>query len=170
MRELLVVALVPLFWCAFGGLCGSVEFVKLTTFAGYWRGVGTDRALPMFSLQQTTCGADVNASISTMKILVSCTGEAGLSKEIEIEAAIVGDEITGNLSQKTTLPIIPSTVVTGAITGHRGPDFAVFDVVPDFFPKVAVTLQAQGTTSFTLYASMGEAELMSVSFHRSRKP
>lgn len=168
MRQLPVAAIIALLCCSTGR---GTEFVKLTTFVGNWRGTGTDRALPLLALQNTVCVADVDANVRTMKSSLSCTGEAGLQKDIEIEAAIDGDRITGTLSQKTSLPSIPSTTVTGKVTGYRGVDSAIFDVdVAYLLPKVTVTLQAQGAAAFTLQASMAGAELMNISFSRSVKP
>jgi hypothetical protein len=52
---------------------------KFMDFNGNWQGSGTDRNLPFETTQPT-----VDADLRTMNSLVSCSGDAGLKKDIRL--------------------------------------------------------------------------------------
>ena len=140
-------------------------------FNGNWQGSGTDRNLPFETTQRTSCRATVDANLSTMNSLISCSGDAGLKKDIRLNIILDGEAFTGSLIQKSMTPGSPVTVLDGSVYGHATDTTADFRIeFPGLMPKVTVTLRRDSASSFSMQASVWGAVLMDVTFNRTAKP
>jgi hypothetical protein len=140
-------------------------------FNGAWQGSGTDRDLPFETTQRTSCRATVDANLRTMNSLMSCSGDAGLRKDIRLNIILDGDAFAGSLTQKATTPGTSVTVLDGSVYGHVTNTTADFRVdFPGLMPKVTVTLRRDSASSFSMQASVWGAVLMDVTFDRTVKP
>jgi len=144
---------------------------KFMDFNGNWQGSGTDRKFPFETTQRTSCRATVDADLRTMNSLISCSGDAGLKKDIRLNIILDGDAFAGSLTQKATTPGSPVTVLDGSVYGHATGTTADFRVdFPGLMPKVTVALRRDSVSSFSMQASVWGAVLMDVTFDRTVKP
>jgi hypothetical protein len=140
-------------------------------FNGNWQGSGADRNLPFETAQRTSCRATVDADLSTMNSLISCSGDAGLKKDIRLNIILDGEAFTGSLIQKAMTPGSSVTVLDGSVYGHATDTTADFRIdFPGLMPKVTVTLRRDSASSFSMQASVWGAVLMDVTFDRAVKP
>src|SRR5277367_6258846 len=109
---------------------------KFMEFNGSWQGGGTDRNMPLETTQRTNCRATIEATIRTMNSLISCSGEAGLKKNIRLDVIFDGDDFTGTLNQKATTAGQSVTVLDGTVHGHATDNTADFQVD---FPSLTPT-------------------------------
>lgn len=162
--------LLSVFMSFFGWLVASAHAeTKLSDFDGRWSGRGTDRNTPLESEQQTSCRADISANLRRMTANIRCDGAAGLTKAIQLRIALSGSEFAGALTQTATIHgsnAAPVTM-TGAVSGHKTDTTAKFTVdFPSLTPSVAVTLQLNSKSSFTMHATTFAGALMNVVFRR----
>ncbi len=144
---------------------------KFMEFNGSWQGNGTDRNMPFETTQRTNCRATIEATLRTINSLISCSGEAGLKKDIRLNVILDGNDLAGTLNQRATTAGQSITVLDGTVHGHATDNTADFQVdFPGLTPTAIVKLKREGASSFSMQASALGTVLMDVTFGRTVKP